>query len=70
MDARMNVAGAVRKLVRYGWEGEEKHYWECEPKDRRSHIFKTLRFLNDKFNCGMKEKPEYRGWKASEEPAE
>jgi hypothetical protein len=35
----------VRKVLDMFWEEEERHYNECEPRERKNHIFKTLRRL-------------------------
>lgn len=37
----------LKKVVDYLLADEEKHYEETEPGDRRGHIFKTLRKLNE-----------------------
>jgi len=58
MDNRMNVQREIKRIVKYLWPYEEEHYWEGG--DRRNHIFKSLRFLNDKFNCGCKEDKSYK----------
>lgn len=36
---------AMRRVIQYNYEDEEKHFNECEPKDRKTHIFKDLKFL-------------------------
>jgi hypothetical protein len=44
----MRVLEATRQVVGYLYKDEQKHYQESEPKDRREHIFKSVKIL-DKF---------------------
>ena len=60
-DQRMDVQREIKRIVKYLWYDEEAHYWESSSiSDRRRHIFNSLRFLNDKFNCGCKEDKSYK----------
>lgn len=62
-----NTNAAIQKLVQYNWDDEERSYWESDAEGRPNHIFKVLRILNKKYNCGTKENPDYRGWDPREE---
>ena len=67
MNKPCRIDREIKRLVKYNWADEEKNYWECEPKERRRHIFKVLRYINQSLHLGMKENPEYRGWDLRQE---
>lgn len=45
----------VQLFLRYNWDFEKKDYELCEKEQRQKHIFKTMRYINNKlreyFKC-------------------
>jgi len=45
----------VQLFLRYNWDFEKKDYELCEEEQKQKHIFKTMRYINNKlreyFKC-------------------